>query len=142
MRSLSLSARLLPSLLLVLATSGCEEERAKPAAALAMGAPLTLTPALREEARVLYASRCATCHGTRGAGDGSVGAGLVPRPRNLQDAAWQASVTDEYLDRIISEGGLAVGRSALMPPSPDLRGRPALAALRAHVRSFAAAPQE
>jgi hypothetical protein len=63
---------------------------------------------------------------------------LVPRPRNLQDAAWQQRVTDAHLDRVITGGGLAVGQSALMPPSPDLRGRPELVALRAYVRSLSA----
>ena len=100
-------------------------------------APTELTPALREEARATYTSRCATCHGPEGKGDGPVSAGLVPRPRNLQDPAWQKAVTDAHLQRIITGGGLAVGKSALMPPSPDLRSKPALLdALVAHLRSF------
>lgn len=125
--------------LLLLAAPGCEERAPAPAAAaLPPGASVALTPALREEGRALYESRCATCHGASGAGDGPAGAGLVPRPRDLRDAVWQQRVTDAHLDRVITGGGLAVGQSALMPPSPDLRGRPELAALRAHVRALSA----
>ena len=101
----------------------------------APSAPAALTPELRAEAKEAYASRCATCHGPAGKGDGPVSAGLIPRPRNLQDRAWQKAVTDAHLKRIITGGGLAVGKSVLMPPSPDLRGKPVLDALVAHLRS-------
>jgi high-affinity iron transporter len=45
-------------------------------------------PALPDPARgePLYASHCAACHGTTGAGDGPAGAGLEPAPANLRDA--------------------------------------------------------
>ncbi|MBF5045746.1 MULTISPECIES: cytochrome c [Myxococcaceae] len=110
---------------------------ASPTSAAPAPAPVQLTAEQREAARATYESRCATCHGPQGAGDGPAARGLEPAPRNLQDAAWQRTVTDEHLERVITGGGLAVGKSVLMPPSPDLRGRPELAALRAYVRSLA-----
>ena len=89
-------------------------------------------------AEEIFVSRCVTCHGPQGKGDGPGSLGLVPPPRNLSDAAWQATVTDEYLEKIIAYGGIAVGRSAGMPPNPDLMAKKeVVAALRAKVRSLA-----
>ena len=102
---------------------------------------MALTPELRKEAQATYESRCATCHGPNGEGNGPAATSLIPKPRNLQDPAWQKAVTDAHLKRIITGGGLAVGMSVLMPPSPDLRDKPVLDALVAHLRSFGEAPK-
>jgi mono/diheme cytochrome c family protein len=86
----------------------------------------------------LYRVRCASCHGVSGAGDGPAAANLQPQPRNLSDAAWQAGVTDAHLAAVITGGGAAVGKSALMPPQPDLAAHPqALQRLVAFVRGLA-----
>lgn len=88
-----------------------------------------------------YTSRCALCHGEQGGGDGPASASLNPRPRAFSDPAWQASVTDDQIAAVITKGGPAIGRSALMPPSPDLEGKPqVLSSLVEIVRSFSAAP--
>lgn len=88
-------------------------------------------------ARVVFANRCALCHGAEGKGDGAAGQGLEPRPRNFTDAQWQASTDDANIRRIILEGGPAVGMSAAMPPAADLAAKPEVfAALVAHIRSF------
>jgi mono/diheme cytochrome c family protein len=111
---------------------------AAPAAKSAPAAPPPADPAAsRAEADKIFAERCTTCHGAGGAGDGPASAGLVPKPRNLQDPAWQASVTDEHIDKIIQYGGAAVGKSPAMPPNPDLMSKPdVVAALRTHVRAL------
>jgi mono/diheme cytochrome c family protein len=72
----------------------------------------------------LFQSRCASCHGARGAGDGPVAAALQPKPRDFRDRAWQTAMTDAQLARVIVEGGLGVGKSPLMPASPDLAKEP------------------
>lgn len=85
----------------------------------------------------LFANRCTPCHGAGGAGDGPASQGLTPRPANFTSAEWQARVTDEHIEKIVVYGGQAVGKSAAMPPNPDLDAKPALvAALRAHIRSL------
>ena len=90
------------------------------------------------EAKQIFETRCITCHGPLGAGDGPASAGLTPPPRNLQDPAWQASVTDTHIEQIVQYGGAAVGKSPAMPANPDLMARPeVVAALRAHVRELA-----
>jgi mono/diheme cytochrome c family protein len=107
---------------------------AAPAAAPAAGA---VPAAAREEAKQVFATRCTTCHGPNGAGDGPASAGLTPPPRNLMDPQWQASVSDAHIEQIIRYGGAAVGRSPAMPANPDLAARPdVVAALLDHVRSL------
>jgi uncharacterized membrane protein len=96
------------------------------------------TPA--EEAAYIYSTRCTPCHGKAGQGDGAGAATLKPPPRNYADPAWQASVTDDYLAKVIVEGGAAVGKSGNMPPSSDLASKPeVVAAMVKMVRQFGAA---
>jgi mono/diheme cytochrome c family protein len=88
-------------------------------------------------AHEIYRTRCVLCHGESGKGDGPGAMALDPRPRDFGDAAWQSTVTDEYVERIIARGGVAVGKSPSMPPNPDLQGKPeVLRALRQLVRGF------
>lgn len=89
------------------------------------------------EAAQIFNGRCAVCHGATGAGDGPGAAALTPRPRNFRDAAWQSAATDAQIELVIRQGGAAVGKSAAMPPSPDLNDKPAVvAALRARIRAM------
>ena len=76
------------------------------------------------EARRTFQSICQTCHGPGGKGDGQAAAALNPKPRNYTDKAWQASVTDDDIRKIILSGGAAVGKSATMPAQPQLRNQP------------------
>lgn len=97
----------------------------------------SIDPAAQAEATKIYMQRCTTCHGATGAGDGPGAADLNPKPRNLQDAAWQTSVDDAYIEKIIKLGGAGVGKSAAMPPNPDLAtNEPVVKALRAKVRGL------
>jgi mono/diheme cytochrome c family protein len=86
-------------------------------------------------AKTIFAQRCTPCHGPSGTGDGPASASLDPKPRNYTDAAWQASVDDEYLEKIIKFGGAAVGKSAAMPNNPDLSPE-IVTALKDIVRGF------
>jgi len=108
------------------------------AAATPSAAPAGASAAAEAEAKQVFESRCVTCHGPLGAGDGPASAGLTPRPRNLRDPAWQASVSDAHIEQIIQYGGAAVGKSPAMPANPDLMARPeVVAALRATIRGLA-----
>ena len=77
-----------------------------------------------EKAQVIFNERCAACHGPEGKGNGPASAALNPKPRNYGDKAWQASVTDEQIRKTITMGGAAVGKSPIMPSSPDLDEKP------------------
>ena len=115
-------------------------------AVLALSARPTATPAAEnlppaavKEADTIYQTRCIGCHGPGGKGDGPIGMALNPRPRDLSDEAWQKSVADEHIEKIILGGGPAVGKSPMMPANSDLNAKPdVLKALRAMVRNFGA----
>lgn len=77
-----------------------------------------------DKVKSIYQERCSACHGANGRGDGPGAAALNPKPRNYTDKAWQAKVTDEQIKRTITYGGAAVGKSPIMPASPDLEQKP------------------
>ncbi len=77
-----------------------------------------------KEAKEIWQTRCATCHGQGGKGDGPAGAALNPKPRDFTSEEWQKSVTDDYIQKIIVGGGQAVGKSPLMAANPDLASKP------------------
>jgi mono/diheme cytochrome c family protein len=104
---------------------------------VAAAEPAAISPAAAKEADQIFVTRCALCHGTKGKGDGAAAAALNPKPRDYSDPAWQASVTDEQIEKIIVGGGTAAGKSALMPANPDLASKPdVVKALRATIRKF------
>ena len=106
---------------------------AKPAAPSAVAAD----PAAAKQAQQLFDSLCFTCHGLTGHGDGPGAGALDPKPRSFADEAWQASVTDEQIEKTIVFGGAAVGKSPMMPAQPQLKGQDAvLDGLVAIVRRF------
>lgn len=138
------------TLALVLTTAvACSEKKSTPEPTSETGsapAGTTTTPpptatasagGAADEAKTMFAQLCSTCHGTDGTGNGPAAANLEPKPRNYTDKAWQASVTDADLAKIIVGGGPAVGKSPMMPPNPQLTDKPEVVAeLVKIVRSF------
>ena len=136
-RNIAVSPALGVALLIASVVAGFGVEGATPAAPKAAGAPVGISAAAIKEANSIYQTRCLMCHGPTGKGDGAMGAMLQPKPRDLGDPAWQQSVTDEHIEKIILGGGPAVGKSPLMPANADLKDKPeVLAVLRMMVRSF------
>jgi mono/diheme cytochrome c family protein len=64
--------------------------------------------------KVSYDSFCVACHGPEGKGDGVAAAALDPKPRDLSDAAYVSTLSNEHLFKVINEGGASVGLSPLM----------------------------
>ena len=89
------------------------------------------------EADKVWTTRCVTCHGNSGVGDGPGAAALDPKPRSFSDAEWQTATDDERIKKVIVEGGASVGLSATMAPNPDLKDKAdVVAELVKKVRSF------
>jgi mono/diheme cytochrome c family protein len=125
--------------------AGCKEQPAAVAVPVAaVTAPVVAAPPVAAApadnaavAKELVATRCTPCHGPSGGGDGPASAGLTPKPANFAAAEWQKAVTDEHIEKIILYGGMAVGKSAAMPPNPDLGSKPeVVTALRQHLRGM------
>lgn len=127
----------------LLAAGACSKKEAPPASEPTTSAPTASAPAAapaadgRAEAKQLFDTLCATCHGASGKGDGQAASALNPKPRDYTDKAWQAQVTDEELRKIILLGGQAVGKAATMPGQPQLKDKPEVVdALVAMIREF------
>ena len=67
-----------------------------------------------EKGKVTFKLYCATCHGDTGKGDGLASAALNPKPRDLTDKEYMATLSDEHIYKVIKDGGASVGKSALM----------------------------
>jgi mono/diheme cytochrome c family protein len=80
---------------------------------------------------VTWTKQCATCHGKRGKGDGP--SSTMVKARDLTNAEFQASMTDEQMKKVIREGKDKM--PAFNLPESVLDG------LVAQVRSFAKKPQ-
>jgi len=129
---------------LIIGISGCTSKDAAPAEQKAAEPAPAPEPAAEPasdpvaEATEIFQGRCTVCHGEGGKGDGPGSAALDPKPRDFTSDEWQASVTDEHIQKIIVYGGAAVGKSPTMPANPDLDAKPEVVAeLVKHVRSLA-----
>ena len=80
---------------------------------------------------------CSGCHGTTGKGDGAMGAALNPKPKDLSNKAYNGSLKDDYLMKIIKEGGPAVGKSPMMPNVGSSLKDGEVADVIAYIRSLA-----
>ncbi|MBC8069533.1 MAG: c-type cytochrome [Deltaproteobacteria bacterium] len=104
---------------------GCDEQ--KPAG----------NPEAVAAAQQLWDTKCSTCHGKEGRGDGEAGLVLNPRPRNFENSMWQSQADDAKLKKTIIEGGAAVGLSANMSANPELADKPEVVdELVKKIRSF------
>ncbi|MBE0627693.1 MAG: cytochrome c [Burkholderiales bacterium] len=83
-----------------------------------------------------YASYCAPCHGSRGGGDGPLAQLLLPRPARHSDAAFMSARSDDYLVRLLKEGGPAYGKSPLMGAWGRILGDRQIRDLVAYMRSL------
>jgi cytochrome c553 len=79
---------------------------------------------------------CVSCHGEKGAGDGAASAALNPKPANFTDPKRWAEVSDEYVYKMIKEGGAANGKSPLMVSWKSSLSEQEIRDVAAYVRAF------
>ncbi len=65
----------------------------------------------------LYVTNCAPCHGQDASGNGTAGAGLSPKPANLQRTAKETNA--QYIHWVDTVGGANAGLSVSMPSFKD-----------------------
>ncbi len=63
-----------------------------------------------------FMANCVTCHGPEGKGDGILADSLDVKPRDLTNKAIISARSDEYLFKVIKNGGASVGLSESMIP--------------------------
>jgi mono/diheme cytochrome c family protein len=85
-------------------SQGASSDWTAPKSAKALKNPVASTPQGIAEARNLFQQACAICHGTGGAGDGTVGANLKPKPANFTDAKRMNKMTDGELFWKVTNG--------------------------------------
>ena len=61
-----------------------------------------------------FKTLCVACHGEKGDGNGPAGAALTPKPTNFTDAANAERLTDEWVYKMVKNGGQANGKSPMM----------------------------
>lgn len=97
-------------------------------------------PGLGREAkrgRALYEYYCALCHGKRGDADGFNATNLKTPPTRHTDPILMGTLSDAQIQRIIKEGGQALGRSAQMPPWGGVLKGQEIADITAFIRTLA-----
>jgi mono/diheme cytochrome c family protein len=88
-----------------------------------------------ERGKAVHLENCAECHGETGKVDVIVMHMDVP-PRDQSDVEYMKTLTDEFLYLAICRGGVAVGRSAVMPGWGEYLSDQEIKDLVAVVRSF------
>lgn len=83
-----------------------------------------------------YRMYCMQCHGISGKGAGINARDMAVPPRNHGQAKYLKARTDAELFKAIKDGGLAVSKSALMPPWGKTLSDAEISALVAHIRKL------
>ncbi len=84
-----------------------------------------------------FATFCGSCHGVGGAGDGAAAVALDPKPANFTAPEfWTEDKTDDYLAKVIKEGGAAVGKSPMMAPWGGSLSDEQIAAIVEHLKTL------
>jgi mono/diheme cytochrome c family protein len=88
--------------------------------------------------KAIYERLCVSCHGPTGQGERFAAMLAVP-PRNLADQAYMSTRSDQQLFTVISQGGAAVGLSAVMTAFGNQLTEPQIWDTVAYVRTLPAA---
>jgi mono/diheme cytochrome c family protein len=75
----------------------------------------------RTQAEANFANICAKCHGRDGTGGAPITPG-GPKPRDLTDAAWQASVIDAQIETTIRTGKTPMPAFHTLLTTEQIRG--------------------
>jgi mono/diheme cytochrome c family protein len=98
------------------------------------GGPFKLYADDPDHGKEIYDQLCWRCHGRLGKSDGPVSDAMNPRPRDLTDRSYMATVSDEDLLNVIKHGGAAVGKSPAMMAFKDALGDDDIGDLIAFIR--------
>ncbi len=115
-------------------TTSIELEEDQSAEAVTARSALSYT---ERKGKVLYDKYCAVCHGIQGQGDGFNAYNLDPKPGDLTEEGYLATLTDDWLLEVITQGGRGVKRSVLMPAYEKTLTRSQMKDVLAYLRFLA-----
>jgi len=147
--------RLLISVLLLAITglAACSKENPPPAANPLRNAydseidwndPQRIIPLTYEQAqgkRIFY-QQCVWCHADSTPAGPSNRSNVTPAPALFNDGSLLNSQSDEFLQNIITLGGSALGKSAMMPPYGKTLSQGDIRSLIAFARAIAVPPYQ
>lgn len=79
---------------------------------------------------------CVSCHGEKGDGNGPASAALTPKPTNFTDAVNAERLTDEWIYKMVKNGGQANGKSPMMIAWAGAMTDPQIRDVSAYVAKF------
>jgi len=88
----------------------------------------------------LFYTYCVWCHADATPAGPSNRSNVTPTPALMNDGATLNGESDEYLQNIITLGGSALGKSAMMPPYGQTLSQEEVRALIAYTRAIAQPP--
>jgi len=103
---------------------------------LAPGLGLAQSKGDAKAGKAKYDTLCVGCHGATGKGDGAAAATLNPKPADYTNCKEMGKLSDDYLHKIIKEGGQAMKKSPMMPPWGASLNEQDLANMVAYIKSF------
>ncbi len=139
------------SVLVTCASCGRAPAPVKPAPALGSydvqqdwNDPTRLIPLDYQQAqgKRLFYEKCVWCHADSTPAGPSNRSNLSPVPALVNDGAVLNALSDDYLRNIISLGGSALGKSAMMPPWGRALTQDDVRALIAYIRTVAQPPYQ
>jgi high-affinity iron transporter len=92
--------------------------------------------------KVTYDKTCGMCHGPAGKGDGPAAAALPTKPRNHTDGQYMNPLKDDYLFKIIKDGGASVGKAQFMTAWGSQLKDPDIWNVIAYIRTLAVPPYQ
>lgn len=102
---------------------------------LLLAAILPCTLLAQSDAKALYDSKCASCHGAGGAGDGAMAKAMKATVPSFADADFQASRTDEQF-----VASVTTGKAPMMPGFGSQLKPEQIKDLVAYIRQFGKSP--
>ncbi len=95
----------------------------------------------RGTARSNYLSKCATCHGAGGKGDGWTAWLFRLKMGDLTNSSYMQALPDDYIFQIIKRGGANLGKPGMPSWGQELTDQE-IRDLAAYIRSLARPPQQ
>jgi len=94
------------------------------------------------EGKRIFYDKCVWCHADATPAGPSNRSNLTPTPHLINDGSTLNPLSDEFLQNLITLGGSALGKSAMMPPWGRTLSQEEIRAVIAYIRAVAQPPYQ